>query len=243
MITMALTTISLLEVWERGAGRTPLDRSLLLLEKAGSAEPEALPVGERERRLWALRRALYGRHLDAVAECPACGERLEFELDAEAICPAGTEPAAAETLRWREGDWDLAFHLPTSRELSSLAVAADGIGPEERLRACLIEGVTRNERPVPAEALPAPVIERWERHLSAIDPLAETLLRLQCAACDHRWSEVFDIGGYLWRELSEEAERLFGEVHRLASAYGWSERDILALSPRRRRAYLERIEA
>jgi hypothetical protein len=33
------------------------------------------------------------------------------------------------------------------------------------------------------------------------------------------------------------------DVHALASAYGWSEREILALSDTRRRLYLEMVSA
>ncbi len=48
-----------------------------------------------------------------------------------------------------------------------------------------------------------------------------------------------DIGRFLWREVSVAARRMLAEVHLLASAYGWAERDILALCPVRRAAYLE----
>jgi hypothetical protein len=37
-------------------------------------------------------------------------------------------------------------------------------------------------------------------------------------------------------------ERLFDEVHRIATHYHWSERDILTLSWRRRGRYLARID-
>ena len=37
------------------------------------------------------------------------------------------------------------------------------------------------------------------------------------------------------------AVRLLGEVHELASAYGWREHDVLALSPWRRQAYLQMV--
>ena len=49
----------------------------------------------------------------------------------------------------------------------------------------------------------------------------------------------FDIATVLWTELAGLARSLIEEVDALASAYGWSEREILALSGRRRRAYLE----
>ncbi len=55
------------------------------------------------------------------------------------------------------------------------------------------------------------------------------------------WQALFDIAAYFWAELAAEAKRLLREVDALARAYGWREADILALSPRRRQAYLELI--
>ena len=44
-------------------------------------------------------------------------------------------------------------------------------------------------------------------------------------------------------ELATQAKRLLREVHFLARAYGWREADILAMSARRRQAYLEMVGA
>jgi hypothetical protein len=46
---------------------------------------------------------------------------------------------------------------------------------------------------------------------------------------------------YFWSEINAWAYRLLGEVHSLASAYGWREEDILAMSPWRRHVYLEMV--
>lgn len=50
---------------------------------------------------------------------------------------------------------------------------------------------------------------------------------------------AFDIGAYLWEEVDAWADRTLRDVHLLAASYGWSERDILDLSPARRGRYLE----
>mgnify|MGYP003381458898 FL=1 len=62
-----------------------------------------------------------------------------------------------------------------------------------------------------------------------------------CPSCDHRWSALFDIVSFFWREIDDWARRTLREVHSLGRAYGWSEADILTLSAWRRRAYLEMI--
>ena len=75
------------------------------------------------------------------------------------------------------------------------------------------------------------------------DPLAETLVNLRCAECGHQWEEELDIAAWLWVEIEARARRLLFDVHTLATAYGWSEHEILSLSEPRRTLYLEMVQA
>ena len=52
---------------------------------------------------------------------------------------------------------------------------------------------------------------------------------------------LFDILSFFWGEIQICARRLLREVHALASAYGWTESEILSLSTTRRHAYLEMV--
>ena len=49
---------------------------------------------------------------------------------------------------------------------------------------------------------------------------------------------MLDIGSFVWAEIESRARRVLGEVHALASAYGWSEAETLSLSAVRRASYL-----
>ena len=51
-----------------------------------------------------------------------------------------------------------------------------------------------------------------------------------------------DILSFLWAEVDSLAKRLLCDVHILAWAYGWREKDILALSEFRRRYYLDCVQ-
>lgn len=64
---------------------------------------------------------------------------------------------------------------------------------------------------------------------------------LTCPSCNHGWHALFDIVSFFWSEIQSWASRIMREVHLLASAYGWRETDILAMSPLRRRLYLEMV--
>ena len=77
--------------------------------------------------------------------------------------------------------------------------------------------------------------------MALADPQADVQLNLSCPACNHHWQSVFDIVSFFWSEIHAWAQRTLREIHALASAYGWREADILALSPRRRQLYLEMI--
>ena len=66
-------------------------------------------------------------------------------------------------------------------------------------------------------------------------------LDLSCDECQHAWLLPFDLGAFLWTEVDMKARAMIGEVHVLATAYGWSERDVLALSDTRRAAYLAMV--
>jgi hypothetical protein len=79
--------------------------------------------------------------------------------------------------------------------------------------------------------------------MAEADPQAEVRIALSCPGCSNQWSSVFDIVAFLWGEIEDWAQRLLLEVHALASAYGWSERDIVAMGPRRRRFYLEMVHS
>ena len=87
-------------------------------------------------------------------------------------------------------------------------------------------------------AAAAALVDALDAQMRRLDPQAEIELKLDCAECRHHWVARFDIAHFLWREVEVEAARLLGEVHQLARAYGWSEPEVLALSPTRRRAYL-----
>ena len=50
-----------------------------------------------------------------------------------------------------------------------------------------------------------------------------------------------DAGAVLWDEIDARARALLGEVHLLAAAYGWTEREILALGAERRASYLSMV--
>ena len=79
------------------------------------------------------------------------------------------------------------------------------------------------------------------QRIAELDPQAEIVLDLNCAACHHRWQAPFDPAAFLFREVEAAVARLTNDVHQLARAYAWSEESILAMGAARRRRYLNLV--
>jgi hypothetical protein len=237
---MAITgAAGLLATWEAGLAEAPTGRALLLHRTArpdvDAGRLPAVPVGEREADLFALRRALFGERMQVRLECAACGADMEFDLDAGEL--AGSLDVRGESVvRVRQDGWDIEFRLPGVADLTAAARAAD---PRAALlERCLVSAV-RDGAAVAAAELPAPVQHRIAEAVEAADPGADLTLNVACPECGQATRAELDIASYLWTELDAWARDVLLDVHLLAAAYGWSEPEILALSPLRRRYYLE----
>ena len=223
----ALRPSELLDAWDAGEGHHPVEQALALLH---AAEPglsredlAALDVAERERRLLRLRSLMLGPALRCAADCPACGERVEFELDAGSL---DTEPAAGP---FKAGG--VRFRLPDSDDLAAAARCADAGEARQLLaeRCILADGARAGPGTVAAVA----------EAMGEAAAVADVSAALSCPGCGEEWTCLLDLPRYVWAELGAEARRLLSEVDALARSYGWTEEDVLALPPRRRRAYLE----
>jgi hypothetical protein len=246
---ISLNSAALLAAWEAGSSLSPIRRGLELLAAAWpetSANDWAITsVGARDGRLLALREELFGSKFEAVAACPKCEERVEVEFTSEEIrAPLLTlpEPTPAKMLRVSLAGYEVEFRLPTSADLLEVTKPSTE-GARETLLGRCVQEARREGLPVETSALPDAVVQAVTHEMAKGDPQADVQIAIACPACQHHWSIAFDILSYLWSELEDWAQRLLREVHALASAYGWSERDILAMSARRRRAYLEVIGA
>lgn len=238
-----LSATELLDAWERALAESPPARALTLLSAATGLERARLAlltVGERDRLLLALRELIFGARLDALADCPACGERLEMSFEVADVT-AGRGAGDAGALALASDGYEAAFRAPNC--LDALAVARAS-GPEDARRAllsrCLLS-VRRGEEEVPPELLPEELVGRVAALMADADPQADVELALECPGCGHGWGETFDICSFLWGEIGAWATRTLGEVHALARAYGWGEREILSMSPWRRQLYLAMV--
>lgn len=235
MRSSTLGPAAVLSAYERGQALSPAARAVRLfkLASAQAAVDNVLDasIGARDTALFALRSALFGPAFESIAECSACGSTIELEFSSESIrasaAPSGT------LVRIREGTREYSARLPTSRDL----IAIEGMSSVEEAAELLFERCLVD----PSGASPSPEIRtRLAQAMTEADSAADISLQVTCPECGAETILDLDIARHLWTEIERWAEETFDDVDSLASAYGWSEEEILALGPVRRRAYLER---
>jgi hypothetical protein len=227
------TAAQLLDLWDAGARAAPCDRAQMLLQFAWpDATVAQWPMGFMNARLLELRSALFGAAWDCVADCPACMQVAEVRLDTAAMVAAAPNGGATPQPAWHAVDTNngtTQFRLPVLGDLTTWTSGA-------RLLHAIVAAPDRQA----VDVAPATRVE-IERQLLRLDPLAAIDIVMDCPACGHRWREAAEVTGMLWAELSVLARHLLGDVARLAAVFGWSEPQILALSPVRRQHYLDMV--
>jgi hypothetical protein len=237
---------ALLSAWERGDRKTWSARGLTLLlagypDLAGP-DAGAISLAERDRLLLELRRLSFGDTLAAFAFCQECGERLQFELPhatALSALEAGIRAAGMVTV---EG-WALTLRLAGTADIDDAAADPDIDAARTILLERCVTAACANGTAVPYRDLPEPVRTVAESKLAALHEAVELAVTLTCPGCATSQQVLVDVSSQLWAETRHAARRLLAEVHELAHAHGWSEAAILAMSPPRRRAYLEMLRA
>jgi len=206
-----------------------------LLDRLWEAAPcsaAELSASDRDGLLCALHRTLWGDHIVSTVACASCGAMydLSFELGAlQRQLAQQAEPAGVQAARQLSDAQGRHYRLPsaTEEELAAQLGAAQG---EARLCA----GVT-DEGDGDSEGL--------NQRLEALAPLVDVELDTACAECGHAQLARFDIQSFTLQRLLEEREGLLGEVHALASGYGWPLHDIVSLPRSLRRSLVQRLAA
>ncbi|CAG7654541.1 hypothetical protein [Actinacidiphila bryophytorum] len=211
-----------------GAGKT----------QEGGGEPFdawALPVGDVDALVADLRRERLGDRLVAEAACLRCAARIDIDFGLADYAghhrPRTTRAAvpAEESGWWRLRSARTCFRLPTAGDVLAAGTGGDG-------RRALVEACVRGDRS-------AGPLRAAERAMAALAPTLRSEVQGTCPECGATVGLDVDVRELCLEELVFLAGGVLDEVHLLASAYHWSERDILGMTSRRRASYAERVRA
>jgi hypothetical protein len=207
-------------------------------QEGGGGEPFdawALPVGDVDALVADLRRERLGDRLVAEAACLRCAARIDIDFGLADYAghhrPRTTRTAvpAEESGWWRLRSGRTCFRLPTAGDVLAAGTGKDG-------RRALVEACVRGDRS-------AGPLRAAERAMAALAPTLRSEVQGTCPECGATVGLDVDVRELCLEELVFLAGGVLDEVHLLASAYHWSEQDILGMTSRRRAGYAERVRA
>lgn len=237
MLALATAGQALLALWEQALPLSAPEREALLA-RDGAAPAPATVGAQRLRLLERLGNEL-GRRVWLRSRCPACGDEAAFDVDlGDLACRLTADDG--RTHRLSHERWEIGFRLPSPDDLIAAANGGDFV--QQLLARCIVQ-VSHDGDVLGVEALPQDALAALSGAMDRLDPAANLSFDVKCPACGHAWSAAFDPAGALWSQLQGDAERLLVDIDALAQRHGWTEAEILALSPARRQAYLELARA
>lgn len=191
------------------------------------------PLGVRVAALLGvLQCSLGGDRLEIALQCgrAACAERFEIALPYAALPRPSPHAATCELA----GARTVQVRAATGDDLRRWRAAGAPSG--EAALAMMIESlVPSGEAGIGDEAALAEAA-------AALDPLAAFEVTCLCPACGAEQDLAIDLEAQALARLEALQRSLLREVHVLASHYGWTESEVLALAPARRARYLQLIE-
>jgi len=227
--------------------RIPLLVTRLLV--GGLARSDGTPFSADEVWQWTLARRLQallavvvatsGRHLPLQLHCSqtACRDFIELEVDLLQFVTAAADGPLVFRL---SPETEIGARLPTGDDQCYwLQHEPAEVAPEllaQRLVTHVNGQAVTDDWTLPASWLD-PMSSQLERH----DPLMDLRLTTRCPSCETDLAVQPDLEATLLEVLAGEQQSLLDQIHCLASVYHWSEAEIVALSPGRRRYYLDRL--
>ncbi|PSN79718.1 hypothetical protein C8B47_10160 [filamentous cyanobacterium CCP4] len=200
-------------------------------------------VSDRTAGLLSVVALELGPTLALTVTCPSCQQVMEVAIALEALHQLQPE-AAPEVTTVSLDQHALRVRRPTGRDqLAWLTQAAQGNPLDlQTMLQSLIQPLSADTQADPLLPDLAPVLPALNQALDDLDPLVNFSLAVTCPHCGQLAQPDIDLGGWALQVLRRVQQRLIETVHRLASRYHWSEREILTLPEWRRDRYLALID-
>lgn len=235
------------------------------LKRVGSRETinnslvRDLLVGDRDYLIIRLRQISFGAKVDAVMRCPSvlCATPMDITFSLDDIQIERKTVAArfftiqlSSAAAYRDGAGsehrEVEFRLPTGADQESVAPffpLDEEKGLTRTLTRCIrrIGDINGVDEALIAD-LPPATRDEIENEMWRRAPQVEIELDARCPECRMPFTSTLDFTAFFALEMPGHLHDLERAVHFLARHYHWSEQEILSLTRRKRRRYVELLE-
>lgn len=195
-----------------------------------------LTIADRDRLLAAIYISTYGSHIEGTIHCKNCQIPFDMDFSLDELLTnlysginnlkVERDPAGYYILP--EGP---SFRLPTGEDERAIMGMSLNEAEQALLSRCTGKGKTEED------------FSQIQQAMNDIAPVLDMELKAPCPECGQQNMVHFDIQYYLLNALHQGRHQLAFEVHRIASAYGWSLMEILNLPRSMRKTYVSIVES
>jgi hypothetical protein len=204
-------------------------------QRVTAPDVAALCVVDRQFLMRQLQWHLGDQQTWFTANCQACRQHFDFELDIPALpVNEGGDEYPLVTVSLADGE--MQFRFPNGDDQCAMCDVDENEARLLILNNCLITPVDSVDL---LAQLSQEQIDSIEQAMDESSPAIVSQIEVKCANCEGINSIYLDSYQVLNRGYGD----LLGDIHRIASAYHWSEQDILVLPNQRRQNYLRLIDA
>jgi hypothetical protein len=198
----------------------------------------ALSVGKRLECLLTLAAGEERSPFNFQFNCGGCGAELEIELTLDEIAAIQREADLTDVINVEVGGEPVTFRKPTGDDQENWAEMA--FRDEREAARVMIGTLASSESRIKFRARDFDLIDEA---MDEADPLVNFQCRVACAECGAENEFSVDLCDVALRMLARQQKQLIVMVHKLASRYHWSEKEIFAIPYWRRIEYLNLIAA
>ena len=171
--------------------------------------------------------------------CEGCGQEVEMELTLEEIAEQQREADLIETVGVEIGGRSATFRKPCGRDQENWAEMV--FRDEREAAGAMIRTLAVD--PKIMKKLSAKEFDLIDEAMDDADPLVNFLCRIGCSECGVQNEFLIDLCDVALGILSRLQQQLIVTVHKLASHYHWSEKEVFEVPHWRRMEYLDLIAA
>jgi hypothetical protein len=205
-----------------------------LIENIGRGDTvllaEKMVTADRDRVIAAIHTNVFGNRINGKSKCRECGQAFELNFmlsDLQRhLNPTGENISEKAGIYYTD---EFDFRLPTGEDELAITGLEGKLAVDELLRLCVSKGEQEKG-------------DQIQETMSRIAPVLQAEIKTECPECGLSQQTRFDIQSYFLSKLKEEQKLLQRDVHRLASAYKWSYREIMELPRRLRRVYSKMVD-
>jgi hypothetical protein len=215
-----------------------------------------LLVGDRDYLLLKLRQITFGARVDVVSSCASagCQQPMDVRIFLDDI-PFESKPVAARYFTMRlspeaafvddagSSHREVEFRLPTGEDQESAAPLFrldEARALEQLFTRCVRRvGDFAHVNEALIERLSAQARREIEEQIELRSPQTEIELEGVCPECETPFTRLLNFTNYFADEVQKNLRDLERAVHFLAWHYHWSEQEILSMTTRKRRRYVE----